>query len=247
MSAVVGALARALPYLFLPRVLLMVALPVVAALVLWGVLAAFFWEEWAAALGGFLRMDAVAGYLAKWDLQWLASGSVAVLLFVLLVPATLFTALFVIAVIASPLLLEIVARREFPDLERRHGGTNLGSVGNALGSFAIYIALWVVSLPLWLIPPLALVVPLVLTAWLNQRLFRYDALAEHASPEERDRVIDRSKARLYVLGLAVALLQFVPIVNLVAPLYAALVFIVFCLSELSLLRRTSAVQARSKG
>lgn len=38
----------------------------------------------------------------------------------------------------------------------------------------------------------ALVLPAVLLAYLNQGLFRYDALAEHASREEFDLIVERA-------------------------------------------------------
>ena len=81
-------------------------------------------------------------------------------------------------------------------------------------------------------------IPWLLTAWLNQRLFRYDALAEHATADERERIIERAKGRLYGLGMILAALQFVPLVNLLAPIYAALAFAALCLAELAAMRRT---------
>lgn len=244
MRAVAAALARAWPYLFNARVLLLVALPLAFALVLWGALAWVFWDDWARHLGALLRLDAAGAFLARFELHWLATGSIHLVLAVLMVPATLFTALFLIAVVAMPVLVKVVAERDFPALERRHGGTNLGSVGNALLSFAVYLMLWVLTLPLWLIPPLGVVIPLLLTAWLNQRLFRYDALAEHASAEERDRIVHRHKGKLYLLAVLLAALQFVPVLNLIAPIYAAIAFIHLCLAELAMLRGSRTVSAK---
>jgi len=76
----------------------------------------------------------------------------------------------------------------------------------------------------------------MLMAYLNQRLFRYDALAEHASREEYAQVIERSTLKLYLLGAVVGLLQFVPLLNLFLPVYAGLAFIHLCLAELQQLR-----------
>ncbi|MFH0935054.1 MAG: EI24 domain-containing protein, partial [Pseudomonadota bacterium] len=84
-----------------------------------------------------------------------------------------------------------------------------------------------------------LLLPLALMAYLNQRLFRYDALAEHASREEIAQVVERAAPRLYLLGLLTGLLQFVPLLNLIAPVYVALAFIHLCLGELRILRQQS--------
>jgi len=94
----------------------------------------------------------------------------------------------------------------------------------------------VLSLPLWLFSPFALVLPIILMAYLNQRLFRYDALADHASAEEYEQVIERATPKLYLLGALVGLLQFVPLLNLFAPIYVGLAFIHLCLAELRQLR-----------
>ena len=41
------------------------------------------------------------------------------------------------------------------------------------------------SLPLWLIPPLVLVVPPLIWGWLTYRVFSFDVLSLHASRDER--------------------------------------------------------------
>jgi CysZ protein len=96
--------------------------------------------------------------------------------------------------------------------------------------------LWLVTLPLWLTGIGGLLVASVNSAYLHQRLFRYDALAEHATREEYRLIVHHARGRLFVLGLALALLNYVPFVNLVAPVFSALAFTHFCLAELVALR-----------
>jgi len=81
------------------------------------------------------------------------------------------------------------------------------------------------------------VLPPVLSGFLNQRLFRYDALAEHASAEEYRAVLARAHGRLYLLGILLAFVYYIPLVNLAAPVLSALAFTHFCLAELARLRR----------
>ena len=66
------------------------------------------------------------------------------------------------------------------------------------------------------------ILSLIATGWLNCRLFRYDALAEHASREEYRAIKAYADARFFTLGLIMAALQWIPVVNLVAPVYAGL-------------------------
>jgi hypothetical protein len=55
---------------------------------------------------------------------------------------------------------------------------------NSLGATVLALAALVLTLPLWLIPPLALLLPPLIWGWLTARTFGYDALAEHASADE---------------------------------------------------------------
>ena len=76
----------------------------------------------------------------------------------------------------------------------------------------------------------------VALGFVNQRLFRYDALSEHADAAEMKRICESAQGRLFLLGLVTGLLYFIPPVSLVAPIYAALAFIHLCLAELQTLR-----------
>jgi uncharacterized protein involved in cysteine biosynthesis len=132
-----------------------------------------------------------------------------------------------------------VATSYFPQLERKRGGTTFGSVANTVLAIAAYCVAWVLTLPLWLMAPLALVLPVLLAAYLNQRLFRYDALAEHASREEYPRVVAHARSNLYILGAIGGLLQFVPLLNLLTPVYIGLAFVHLCLAELEQVRAST--------
>jgi uncharacterized protein involved in cysteine biosynthesis len=133
-------------------------------------------------------------------------------------------------------IVPLVAERGYPRLERRRGGTAAGSVWNAVTSITLFAFLWLLSLPLWLTGIGALLLPALISALFNQRMFRYDALAEHASAVEYRAVLRASGGRLYALGLALAALYYVPFVNLLAPILSGLAFTHLCLAELTRLR-----------
>jgi uncharacterized protein involved in cysteine biosynthesis len=99
--------------------------------------------------------------------------------------------------------------------------------------------LWIVTLPLWLIG-VGVIVPFVAAAWLNQRLFRYDAVAEHASAPEMAALFRSERPGWWGLGLLTGLVQFVPLLNLFGPVFAALAFIHFGLARLDAQRAASA-------
>ncbi len=221
------ALARALPAMLHPRVVALVLLPLLAAAVMWALIGYFAWQP----LSAWLAARVPAG-------GWLGSvvaGAAALVALLALFAGALITLLVAIATLAMPVLTSVAAS-SFPTLEAKRGGTFIGSLGNALVAVAVYVPLWLASLVLLVFPPLALGASWLLTAWLNARLFRYDALATHASADEMRTVFAAARGRLLTLGLALAPLAFVPLVNLVAPLYAGLAFAYLCLDELATLR-----------
>ncbi len=227
MKRVALALVRALPAMFHPRVVALVLLPLFGAALLWAVIGYFAWHplaDWLAA-----RVPA-SGWLAS-----AVQGAAALVALLMLFAGALVMLVVAIATLAMPVLTSVAASA-FPSLETKRGGTFAGSIGNALVALAVYVPLWLASLLLLALPPLAVGASWMLTGWLNQRLFRYDALATHASGDEMRAIFAAARGRLMALGLVLAPLAFVPIVNLFAPLYAGLAFAYLCLDELAALR-----------
>jgi CysZ protein len=157
---------------------------------------------------------------------------------ILFVPLVFVTALLITALFAMPALIALVAGRYYPQLNRESGGGMVGSLINTAVAICIFVAIWVVSLPLWLIGA-GIVIPFIAATYLNQRLFRYDAIAEHASSEEMRTMITQYRSSWWGLGFLTGLFQFVPLLNLLAPVLTALAFIHFGLARLAQLRQVS--------
>jgi hypothetical protein len=103
--------------------------------------------------------------------------------------------------------------------------------------------LFIASIPLWVIPPLWPLIPLVILAWGNQRLLRHDALAEHADRQEMAQIFRARRGGMYLLGLLMAIAAYVPLVGFVAPVLFGLAFIRYLLGGLDELRRGEAASA----
>ncbi len=234
-AAIFAALARAIPILFTPRIVGLAFLPLVVAAIVWTGIAIAAWHPLVAWLVSIVGA-------APDSLWWsVAANVVAGIGFAVLAVATAFTA---IALLAMPVIVRTVATRDFPALAARRGGTFAGSLGNAMTALAIFVPLWLASLVLLFVPPIYAIASLLLNAWLTQRMFRYDALAEHAERAEIAVLLARSRWRLMGLGLVLAPLSFVPIFNvLVLPLFAGIAFTELCLAELASLRSSSPVAA----
>ncbi|MDH4284768.1 MAG: EI24 domain-containing protein [Gallionellaceae bacterium] len=238
MKNVVSALIAAFRSLFSPKMLVLVVWPMLLAVILWMGVAWYFWSSWVASLTGVVQATPLEQWVAQGFLAIVSHYLISIILVALLLPVIYITALVITAIFAMPLMTDHVANRNYPELERKNGGNTVGSIANTLVAIILYCIGWVLSLPLWLLTPLAVILPVILVAYLNQRLFRYDALAEHASGEEYEQIIEQATGKLYLLGVAIGLLHFVPVLNLFLPVYAGLAFIHLCLAELKLLRES---------
>lgn len=238
MGPVFTAFARALRDTGQPRILGVILVPMLGAIVIWSVLAWLYWDSWAGALRAMLDGTAVARWLVEHGAAWLISSTAALVVLVLLLPAMLVTAMLVTELVAMPVILSVVGRA-YPGLEKTAGGSIVGSIVNAGIALTVFALLWIVTLPLWLTGIGAVLLPAFNAAYLNQRLFRYEALSEHASRDEYRGIVARTKGSLYLLGFLVALLYYVPFVNLIAPVVSGLAFTHFCLRELAQLRSNS--------
>lgn len=237
MNDVIKAYGSAFRSLSHPRMLALTIWPMLIALALWIGLAWWYWDNWSQWLGAAITGSYAGEWLSQHTLDWLVHYSALLMLLIMIAPMILVTAVLIAAVVEMPLIVDFVSTREYPTLEKLHGGTVLGSLGNALVALTVFASLWIVTLPLWLTGVLAPVLAIALSAYLNQRLFRYDALSDHASAEEYRIILESSGRRMYVLGALLGVLYFVPLLNLLVPVLSGLAFTHFGLARLAELRR----------
>lgn len=229
------AVLRAARDLLRPEMLWHALWPPLLALALWSGVAYFAWmpvSEW------------IVTQLPEWSwLSWLGAWLAHIAVLFVFAPLVYFTALLLVAVFALPRMMTLVAARDYPDVSRQGSVSAAlwGSLANTLVAGVIFIVGWLVSLPLLLIPGAILVLPIFWAAWLNQRAFRFDALAEHAQPAEITALIQREKGKLYTAGLISALLAHVPLLNLFSLAFTALLFVHLCLGALRRLRSENGI------
>jgi hypothetical protein len=232
--SIAGSLLYAAANLVHPRMLWLILWPMLASLLVWGVVAIVLWTRAAFWLAGVLeRWLESAMFFLELDLASAALIAAHVVLFLLFVPLVYLTAVFILSIFGMQKMVEHVAARSFPALARRRGGGVAGSGWNALVTFLAMLGLGIASLPLWLLPPLWPLIPLAIFGWVNQRLLRYDAVAEHADRDEMARLFREERTSLYLLGVLMALTAYIPLVGLVAPVLFGLAFIHYLLGALN--------------
>ena len=235
MLEVFAALSKALRDLTRPAVLWHALWPPLAALLL-GIAIGF--ATWA---HGVALMERIVPGLPWAGWEWVAQWAAVFLLLAAFAALTYITAILLVAVFALPLLINLVAAHDYPDLGRHGENVFWGSLGNTLGAGAIFLIGSLAMLPLLLLPGALLVLPLLWSAWLNQRAFRFDALAEHATPGEMQLMVREDGRNFYMAGLATAAAAYVPLLNLLAPAFAALVFVHLGLAALRRRRQEGGV------
>ena len=233
MELILHALKRAAQDVFTARMLSLVLWPMGLALVFWSLLFWLFGGSWKVGLEALLAATPLLD-LAEWfGADWLLEYSALFFLILLWLPAVYVTALLITSVALMPLIVKFVAERDYPQLQRLQGGTVIGSVINGLVALLLYIVAWVVLLPLWLLAPFGVAVSIMLNAWLNQRLFIYDAASEHASKVELHSLRKAGGWPLFGLSALLGFLHFIPILNFLAPVYMGLAFTHYSLQKLA--------------
>jgi Etoposide-induced protein 2.4 (EI24) len=196
---------RALAYCLMPRVMLLSLLPLVMLLALTLSLGYFYWQP---------TQDWVRGMLDSWQMlqsmmDWLqargAGGLQSVMVQLVIIfaitPVLVIASLLAVSLMMSPALVHLVVDRRFQHLSRKQGGTMLSSLMWTLGSTLAALLAMLISLPLWVVPPLMFVVPPLIWGWLSYRVMVYDALLAHASREERLTIGRRHRGWLLLMGV----------------------------------------------
>src|SRR6185295_1020312 len=149
-----------------PRMLWLMVWPMLVSLALWGTVALVLWVRVAVWLGGLLLQGLEkAPFIARFDLGDATLVAAHVVLFLLFVPLVYLTALFILGIFGMQAMVEHVARGSHPGLERRRGGGTAGSVWNGVVALCGMALLALVSLPLWLAPPLWPVIAVAILGW----------------------------------------------------------------------------------
>jgi CysZ protein len=237
MARIPASLLYALVNLFHRRIIWLMIWPVLLAAILWGAIAIAFWVPLVAKLARLIEaLIERAYFVAQFDPSDIVVFASKVMLLLVMVPLVQFTALLILGIFGMSTMVEHVASRTFPGLNRQRGGSIWGSVRNGVAALGGLLALGLVSLPLWLFPPIWPFIPVAIFGWLNQRVLRYDALAEHASESEMRQLFRQERSGLLALGALLALVAYVPLVGLFAPVIFGLAFIHYLLGGLARLR-----------
>ncbi|MBJ9964443.1 EI24 domain-containing protein [Burkholderia seminalis] len=214
MNDLLRSFVRAIASALHPRMLWLTLMPFVVSALLWGAVLWFSWQTLLdlarGALDGFVLTAALYRAFDAIGMSQLHAVVAPFVVVSLAIPLIVLTVLLLIATISMPVVIKHLSSRQFAALEPKRGGTFFGSVFNSLGAALVGVVLLVVTIPLWLIPPFFALLPPVIWGWLTYRVMTYDALALHASRDERRALVRRHRWPLLGIGVATGLLGTVP-------------------------------------
>lgn len=213
MSHLFRAFARALISQLHPRMLALTLLPFVIATLAWGGALYWGWDPVMSAARSFLETSVMTrwifGALDWFGLPSLRAAVAPLFVIATMIPLVIVSILLFISVVSVPAAVRFL-ERAYPGLAKAKGGSLAGSVAHALGNTLVFLLMIVVTLPLWLVPPLFALIPPALWGWLTYRVMTYDALADHATAEERKTIMQRHRVPLLTMGIVVGLLGSAP-------------------------------------
>lgn len=214
MRLLIPSFWRAAFYCLYPRVILLSLLPLILIVFMAGALSYWFWDEAVGQVRLWLEASSLLGMVWQW-LEKVGAPNlktvVAPLMVILgITPLLVVTCLLAVSFFMTPSLTRLVADRRFAGLQRKQGGTWLQSVGWTLLSLLLALGALLLTLPLWLVPPLALVLPALIWGWLTYRVMVFDVLAEFASVPERQALLARHRPSLLGIGVLTGLMGAAP-------------------------------------
>ncbi|WP_416545501.1 EI24 domain-containing protein [Limnohabitans sp. DCL3] len=214
MKLLIESFWRAAMYCLYPRVIVLSVLPLVLIVALSWLLGYLYWDTAITFVRGWL--DASSWLALVW--QWLEGVGLAnlktvvapLLVIFAFTPLVVVASLLAVSFLMTPALTRLVAERRFAGLQRKQGGSLLKSVWWTFFSLLLALGALVLTLPMWLVPPLALLLPAFIWGWLTYRVMAFDVLAEFASPEERQILMARHRMSFLSMGVITGLMGAAP-------------------------------------
>ena len=205
MKLFIDSFWRALAYCLHPKVILLSLLPLILMAVIVTGLGAMYWDLAVNTVRTGMEDSPVMGWAWAWlgrvGLMNLKTVLAPLVIILAVTPLVMIMSLLAVSFMVTPALVSLVGTRRFPKLERKRGGSLWQSVLWTLMSVILAICSLILTLPLWWLPPLAILLPALIWGWLTYRVMSYDVLAEHASGQERIELMKRHRFQLLGMGV----------------------------------------------
>ncbi|PIT81172.1 EI24 domain-containing protein [Limnohabitans sp. 15K] len=214
MKLLIDSFWRSAMYCLYPRVIGLSVLPLVLIVALSWLLGYLYWDTAVTFVRAWLDASSwlalVWGWLEGVGLANLKTVVAPLLVIFSFTPLVVVASLLAVSFLMTPALTRMVAERRFAGLQRKHGGSLVSSLWWTFFSLVLALGALVLTLPMWLVPPLALLLPAFIWGWLTYRVMAFDVLAEFASTEERETLMSRHRMSFLAMGVITGLMGAAP-------------------------------------
>lgn len=190
------------------------ALPLVLMVALAWLLGYLYWDAAITEVRHWLDESSWLDMLWRWlegvGLSSLKTVVAPLIVIFLVTPWVIVGCLLLVSFLMTPALTRMVADRRFEGLQKKNGGGFLFCLGWTVWSMLLALGAFVITLPLWLIPPLAMLLPALIWGWLTYRIMAVDVLAEFASADERHTLMARHRMSFLGMGVVTGLMGAAP-------------------------------------
>lgn len=246
LAAVAVSFKRALVSQLHPKMLAAVLLPFLITLLGAVVLVWAFWSpltEWLATQSqDWGVVNTVDGWLLAVGLFSIKVYLIPLMAAGILLPMSGILGLIIAAVFIMPIVLGHLDRHDYRGLRRNGRNATVVSAWNAAWVGGLFVIGWLFTMPLWLFPPFAVMLPIFWWTFAITRMLRVDAIVEHADAAERRHLWKRHNRQWWLIGFCLALINLVPPAWLIMPVFSSLVFAHFGLESLRQLRLSGIVK-----
>lgn len=241
LPAVTQAFWRAMRSQLHPSMIFALFLPIFITLVLAIILLWFGFSPLNEWIKTQFDQSALPLYFDPWvgaaGLLWLKTWLLPFIALFMLLPIAGIAGLAMTAVWIMPWVLAHLSTRNYPDVRAEGRHAVVLSVWNAIWVSVVFVLGWFITLPLWLIPPLGLILSVFWWTFAFTKMMRIDALVDHASPIELKLILRQRNLGFWVIGLICALLNLFPPAWVFLPVFSGLVYAHYCFEALRTLRR----------
>lgn len=197
---------RAAVYCVHPRLIFLSLMPVMVMGILSLIMGHFYWDDALKAtrstLEGYELLSDLIHWLEGTGPNNLYSILASVLLLCLVIPVIVMFALISVELFIMPATVKLVSARRFSKVERSKVPIKPAvAVLRLVKSTTTAGAALLGSAPLCLVPPLVLILPSMIWGWLAYRVMPYDALTDHANPDELAQILKEHQGPLLTIGM----------------------------------------------
>jgi hypothetical protein len=222
--------------LFEAKIIVFLISSLIFSIAVWGLIFFLFAWQWVAYLSKWMTDSSlflwVTEFLGVIDITYLPKVLAFVGIILLFLPLTYFSTVILISLFGMPVIVKVLQEKYYPNIPMV-AASGIGPIWNTIFHSFIFLILFGITLPLWLLPGMQIFLPILLTAAYNRRIFSYDVLSNFLTHKEIKVFQKKHQADLLLLGIFVGALAYLPLAFFFMPIMGAIAYTHFCLSHLS--------------